>query len=78
MTFHMSHVDQPPPDSLGADIDAAIEELRCQRPAALRQRVCEPTPSSTAIGRVSHGYDGGGVIGATTVNAGVGSIRSRR
>ena len=73
MTFHMSHVDQPPPDSLGADIDAAIEELRANDRLRFAN-VLRAHAEFDGDRAVSHGYDGGGVIGATTVNAGVGSI----
>jgi hypothetical protein len=73
MTFHMSHVDEPPPDDLGADIDAAIEALRTNDRLRFAN-VLRAHAEFDGDRAVSYGYDAGGVIGATTVNAGVGSI----
>jgi hypothetical protein len=70
----MAHHDQPPPDSLGADIPAAIEELR----VADRFRFANQLRAYIEVdgaGKITdYGYSGGGVIGATTVGLGVGSI----
>lgn len=70
----MAHHDPPPPDSLGAHVPTAIEELR----AADRFRFANQLRAYIKVddaGRITdYGYCGGGVIGATTVGLGVGSI----
>lgn len=70
----MGHHDPPPPDSLGADVPAAIEELR----VADRFRFANELRAFIevdATGTITDcGYCGGGVIGATTIGLGVGSI----
>jgi hypothetical protein len=72
-TFHMAHVDQPPPDRLGADIDAAIEDLR-QNDKMRFANVLRAHVEFDGERAVSYGYDGGGVIGSTTLGVGVASI----
>ncbi len=70
----MAHHDPPPPDSLGADVPTAIEELR----VADRFRFANQLRAFIEVddaGKITDcGYCGGGVIGATTVGLGVGSI----
>jgi cyclic nucleotide-binding protein len=70
----MAHHDPPPPDSLGADTPAAIEELRVND----RFRFANELRAYIEVdddGQITDcGYCGGGVIGATTVGLGVGSI----
>lgn len=70
----MAHHDPPPPDSLGSDVPAAIEELRL----ADRFRFANELRAFIELddaGKIVHwGYCGGGVIGGTTVGLGVGSI----
>ena len=70
----LAHHDPPPPDALGADIQAAIDELR----AADRFRFANHLRAFIEVDDdgqiIDCGYCGGGVIGATTVGLGVGSI----
>jgi hypothetical protein len=69
----MAHHDPPPPDSLGADVHAAVDDLR----AADRFRFANELRAFIDVedGRITgFGYCGGGVIGATTVGLGVTSI----
>ncbi|CAN5432534.1 hypothetical protein BH10ACT2_BH10ACT2_07650 [soil metagenome] len=70
----MAHYDPPPPDALGADIPGAIEALRVADGFrfANQLRAFIETDDSGKI--VDSGYCGGGMIGATTVGLGVGSI----
>ncbi len=70
----MAHNDPPPPDPLGADVPASIEELRINdrfRFANDLRAFIEVDDAGTITG---FGYTGGGVIGATTVGLGLGSI----
>lgn len=70
----MAHHDPPPPDALGSNIPAAIEELR----VADRFRFANELRAFIEVddaGQITDaGYCGGGVIGGTTVGLGVGSI----
>ena len=70
----LAHHDPPPPDSLGADTSAAIEELR----DADRFRFANHLRAYIEVDDDGHitdcGYCGGGMIGATTIGLGVGSI----
>jgi hypothetical protein len=70
----MAHHDPPPPDPLGADVPGMIDELRL----ADRFRFANELRAYVEVddaGRIADcGYCGGGVIGATTVGLGVGSI----
>ena len=69
----MAHHDPPPPDSLGADVHAAVDELRM----ADRFRFANELRAFVDVedGRITgYGYCGGGMIGATTVGLGVTSI----
>ncbi len=70
----MAHHDPPPPDTLGADIPGAIEELRLAdkfRFANELRAFVEVEPDGSIV---EAGYCGGGAIGGTTVELGVGSI----
>ncbi len=70
----MAHDDQPPPDSLGSDVPAALDELQSKdrfRFANQLRAYVDVDDSGCITG---HGYCGGGMIGATTVGLGVGSI----
>ena len=70
----MAHDDPPPPDSLGSDVPAALDELRSNdrfRFANQLRAYVDVDESGCITG---HGYSGGGMIGATTVGLGVGSI----
>ena len=72
--MRMAHHDPPPPDSLGDDVPSTIDELRVNdrfRFANQLRAYIEVDDHGSIIG---HGYCGGGVIGATTVGLGVGSI----
>lgn len=70
----MAHHDPPPPDRLGADLPAAIEDLRVHD----RFRFANHLRAYIELdddGRILDcGYCGGGEIGATTVGLGAGSI----
>ncbi len=70
----LAHHDPPPPDSLGADTKAMIEELR----DADRFRFANELRAYIEIDEdgtiTDFGYCGGGMIGATTIGLGVGSI----
>ena len=70
----MAHHDPPPPDTLGPDVPAAIEELR----SADRFRFANQLRAYVEVANgaiTGYGYEGGGgSIGATTVELGVGSI----
>jgi len=69
----MAHHDPPPPDSLGPDVHAAVEDLR----VADRFRFANELRAYVDVedGRITgFGYCGGGMIGATTVGLGVTSI----
>jgi Cyclic nucleotide-binding domain len=70
----LAHHDPPPPDSLGDDTAAAIEELRL----ADRLRFANELRAYIDVddeGRITDfGYCGGGVIGATTIGHGVSAI----
>jgi hypothetical protein len=70
----MAHHDPPPPDTLGPDSSATIEELRSND----RLRFANELRAFIEVddsGRITDcGYTGGGLIGATTVGLGVGSI----
>ena len=70
----LAHHDPPPPDALGTDTSAAIEQLRL----ADRFRFANQLRAYIEVdddGRITDcGYCGGGVIGATTIGHGVGSI----
>jgi len=70
----VAHHDPPPPDSLGDDVPAIIDDLRMNdrfRFANQLRAYIEVDDRSSIIG---HGYCGGGFIGATTMGLGVGSI----
>ena len=70
----LAHHDPPPPDSLGTDSHAVIEELR----EADRFRFANELRAFIDVdddGTITDcGYCGGGMIGATTIGLGVGSI----
>ena len=70
----LAHHDPPPPDSLGTDTKTAIEELR----DADRFRFANELRAYIEVDDDGHitdcGYCGGGMIGATTIGLGVGSI----
>lgn len=70
----MAHNDAPPPDPLGPDIPAAIEELR-QADGFRFANELRAYIDVDDQGRITdHGYCGGGVIGATRIAMGVGSL----
>lgn len=70
----LAHHDPPPPDSLGSEPAATIDELR----VADRFRFANELRAFIEVddsGRITDcGYSGGGMIGATTIGLGVGSI----
>ena len=70
----MAHHDPPPPNEIGPDVPATIEQLRIDD----RFRFANQLRAFVELdeeGRITDcGYCGGGDIGATTVGLGVGSI----
>ena len=70
----LAHHDPPPPDSLGADPHAVIEELREADRFRFANELRAYIEVDDAGTIVDCGYCGGGMIGATTVGLGVGSI----
>ena len=70
----MAHHDPPPPDPLGADVPATIEDLRVDDRFRFANQLRAYIDVDNDGKIVGHGYCGSGVIGATTVGLGVGSI----
>jgi hypothetical protein len=74
----MAHHDPPPPDLIGPDVSATIDELRLadrfRFANSLRAYIEVETGDDGTPRIVGHGHLGAGVIGATTVGLGVGSI----
>ncbi len=70
----MAHHDPPPPDPLGSDIPASIEDLRVNDRFRFANQLRAYIDVDDAGTIIDAGYCGGGVIGATTVGLGVGSI----
>ena len=70
----LAHHDPPPPDRLEGDLPKAIDELR----VADRFRFANELRAYIEVDDdgsiITYGYCGGGVIGATTVDLGLGSI----
>ncbi len=70
----MAHHDPPPPDSLGTDVHQSLEELQANdrfRFANELRAFIDVDDDGTITG---FGHDGGGFMGATTMDLGVGSI----
>jgi hypothetical protein len=70
----LAHHDPPPPDSLGDDMHATLEDLRANdrfRFANELRAYIEVDDDGTIT---DFGYCGGGLMGATTVGLGLGSI----
>lgn len=74
----MAHHDPPPPDAIGPDVAGTVEALRVtdrfRFANELRAFVDVERDESGTMHIAGCGYLGGGVIGATTVGLGVGSI----
>lgn len=70
----MAHHDPPPPDQLGGDVTAAIEELRVTDRFRFANELRAFIDVDDEGNITDAGYSGGGVIGGTTVELGVGSI----
>lgn len=70
----VAHHDQPPSDTLGPDISGSIEELRVADRFRFANHLSAFVEVDDTNQIVDFGYCGGGVIGATTVDLGVGSI----
>ena len=70
----MAHHDPPPPDHLGENVPAAIDELRLADGFRFANELRAWIEVDEAKRITGCGYCGGGVIGATTVGLGVGSI----
>lgn len=70
----LAHHDPPPPESLGDDMHARLEELRANdrfRFANELRAYVDVDDGGTITG---FGYTGGGLMGATTVGLGLGAI----
>jgi hypothetical protein len=70
---HVAHYDPPPPDALGSDQRATLDELR----DADRFRFANHLTAWIEVddGRiVDAGYSGGGLIGSTTIGLGAASV----
>ncbi len=70
----MAHHDQPPPTRLGPDVTTTIDELRIGDRFRFANELRAYIEVDDAGTIVDCGYCGGGVIGATSVGLGVGSI----
>ena len=71
--MRIAHYDVPPPDDIGGPGDGVLEELRANDGFRFANRL--QAWIEVEDGRiVDHGYSGGGEIGATTLNLGVGAI----
>ena len=70
----LAHHDPPPPDALGADTRAAIEQLRVADGFRFANELRAFIEVDDDGKIVDSGYCGSGVIGATTVGQGTGSI----
>lgn len=70
----MAHHDPPPPDSLGSDVPASIERLRVADGFRFANQLRAFIDVDDAGRITDSGYCGGGVIGATTVGLGLGTI----
>lgn len=70
----MAHHDPPPPDSLGPDVAVTVEDLRVNDRLRFANQLQAYIDVHDDGAIASFGYCGGGVIGATTVGLGVGSI----
>ena len=70
----LAHHDPPPPDPLGADVPAAIDDMRVNDRFRFANQLRAYIDVDDDGNIVGHGYCGSGVIGATTVGLGVGSI----
>ena len=70
----LAHHDPPPPDDLGADMHATLEDL-CSNDRFRFANVLRAYIDVDDDGTIADfGYSGGGLMGATTVGLGVGSI----
>jgi Cyclic nucleotide-binding domain len=70
----LAHHDPPPPDSLGADTASAIEQLRLADGFRFANQLRAFIEVDDDGNITDCGYCGSGVIGATTIGQGVGSI----
>jgi Cyclic nucleotide-binding domain len=72
--LHVAHNDPPPPDTLGPDVDAALDRLRTEDRLrfANHLRVFVEVDDEGVI--TEYGHLGAGVIGSTRVAFGVGSV----
>jgi hypothetical protein len=70
----MAHHDPPPPDVIGGDPEASLVEMRDDDRFRFANRLSAYIDIDDAGRITGHGYTGGGMIGATTVGLGVGSI----
>lgn len=70
----IAHHDDPPPRSLGPDVEATIEALQVNDRFRFTNRLVAHIDVDDHGQVTGWGHDGGGLIGATTVGIGRGSI----
>jgi hypothetical protein len=70
----LAHHDPPPPDSLGGDVPAQLEVLRDADRFRFANHLSAFIDVDDSGAVTGSGYTAGGMIGATTVGLGVGSI----
>ena len=70
----LAHHDQPPPDSLGDDMHATLDDLRANDRFRFANELRAHIDVDESGAITDFGYSGGGLMGATTVGLGLGSI----
>jgi hypothetical protein len=72
--MRLAHHDAPPPDSLGSDVAATIDELRRADRFRFANELRAYVDVDDSGDITGFGYLGSGVIGGTTIDLGLGSI----
>ena len=70
----LAHHDPPPPDHLGADMPGRLEDLRANDRFRFANELRAYIEVDDGGAITDYGYTGGGLMGATTVGLGLGSI----
>jgi cyclic nucleotide-binding protein len=71
--LHVAHHDEPPPDQIGSPPETVLEEL-CQADGFRFANLLRAWVEVEDGAIVASGYSGGGRMGSTTVNLGVGDV----